>query len=376
MIIRDIFEKPIDRPLEGVIKVGKNTEEAVFEEVNEYVVTKELRGYFSTFFEKYADALKARTNDVGVWISGFFGSGKSHFLKILSYILENREIRGKRAYQYFEDKIDDPMIVANMKAASDYNSDVLLFNIDSVSDADARSNKEGLVKVFNKMFNKMQGFSESMPWLAELERQMVKNGTYEEFMVDYNAGRIAFPVFVKPRTGSGSVGARKIEIPDLLKQVTEQDKSLIIQELMTGKDLDADVYVDTISHKPVAIFSKKKLSTTIGGANKTVSFKDESLFAFIQEALSVMQFNGPLDMDFFYQDGKYYLSEINPRFGGAYLHAYGAGVDFVKLIQNNVAGIENPVDIGNYEEDIVMMMYDSVVIRKMSELEDSMISMM
>ena len=97
MIIRDIFEKPIDRPLEGVIKVGKNTEEAVFEEVNEYVVTKELRGYFSTFFEKYADALKARTNDVGVWISGFFGSGKSHFLKILSYILENREIRGKRA---------------------------------------------------------------------------------------------------------------------------------------------------------------------------------------------------------------------------------------------------------------------------------------
>lgn len=167
MIIRDIFEKPIDRPLEGVIKVGKNTEEAVFEEVNEYVVTKELKGYFSTFFEKYADALKARTNDVGVWISGFFGSGKSHFLKILSYILENREIRGKRAYQYFEDKINDAMIVANMKAASDYNSDVILFNIDSVSDADARSNKEGLVKVFNKVFNKMQGFSESMPWLAE-----------------------------------------------------------------------------------------------------------------------------------------------------------------------------------------------------------------
>ncbi len=185
MIIRDIFEKPIDRPLEGVIKVGKNTEEAVFEEVNEYVVTKELKGYFSTFFEKYADALKARTNDVGVWISGFFGSGKSHFLKILSYILENREIRGKRAYQYFEDKINDAMIVANMKAASDYNSDVILFNIDSVSDADARSNKEGLVKVFNKVFNKMQGFSESMPWLAELERQMVKNGTYEEFKEEF-----------------------------------------------------------------------------------------------------------------------------------------------------------------------------------------------
>ena len=181
MIIKDIFKKPIDRPLEGVIKVGKNDEAAVYEEINEYVVTKELKGYFEKFFSKYADALRSHTNDVGVWISGFFGSGKSHFLKILSYILENKDIRGKRAYQYFEDKISEPMIIANMKAASDYNSDVLLFNIDSVSDADARSNKEGLVKVFNKQFNAMQGFSESMPWLAELERQMVKNDTYNTF---------------------------------------------------------------------------------------------------------------------------------------------------------------------------------------------------
>ena len=181
------------------------------------------------------------------------------------------------------------------------------------------------------------------------------------------------PVFVKPRTGSGSVGARKIESIELLEQVTGADESLIIQELMTGKDLDADVYVDTISHKPVAMFSKRKLSTTIGGANKTISFKDDALFSFIKEILSVMQFNGPLDMDFFYQNGKYYLSEINPRFGGAYLHAYGAGVDFVKLIAENVKGIENQEIIGNYEEDVVMMMYDSVVIRKKSEIDASMI---
>lgn len=201
-------------------------------------------------------------------------------------------------------------------------------------------------------------------------------GTYDEFMKDYDTGAITFPVFVKPRTGSGSVGARKVDTLELLKQLTDQDESLIIQELMTGKDLDADVYVDTISHKPVAIFSKKKLSTTIGGANKTISFKDEALFSFVEKVIQVMQFNGPLDMDFFYQNGKYYLSEINPRFGGAYLHAYGAGVDFIKLIQKNVEGIENAADIGHYEEDVVMMMYDSVVIRKKSELEESMISMM
>ncbi|MGN0364447.1 MAG: ATP-grasp domain-containing protein [Suilimivivens sp.] len=219
-------------------------------------------------------------------------------------------------------------------------------------------------------FNKYEMYQ----FLTKHQINTVKTyGTYGEFHRAYEAGEISLPVFVKPRTGSGSVGARKIESIELLEQVTEADESLIIQELMTGKDLDADVYVDTISHKPVAMFSKRKLSTTIGGANKTISFKDDVLFSFIKEILSVMHFNGPLDMDFFYQDGKYYLSEVNPRFGGAYLHAYGAGVDFVKLIAENVKGIENQEIIGNYEEDIVMMMYDSVVIRKKSEIDASMI---
>lgn len=220
-------------------------------------------------------------------------------------------------------------------------------------------------------FNKYEMYR----FLVEKNIPTIKTyGTYGEFMQDYEEGVISFPVFVKPRTGSGSVGARKIDTPELLKQVTEQDESLIIQELMTGQDLDADVYVDTVSHKPVAIFSKRKLSTTIGGANKTISFKDDNLFGFVQKVMSVLQFNGPLDMDFFYQNGQYYLSEINPRFGGAYLHAYGAGVDFVKLIRENVEGRENPENIGNYEEDVVMMMYDSVVIKKKSELDANLIT--
>ena len=193
-------------------------------------------------------------------------------------------------------------------------------------------------------------------------------GTYDDFMKDYEKGEISLPVFVKPRTGSGSVGARRVESLEALKQATDADSSLIIQELMVGEDLDADVYVDTISHEPVAIFSKRKLSTPIGGANKTISFKDERLFDFVKKIIKVMKFNGPLDMDFFYQNGDYYLSEIYPRFGGAYLHAYGAGVDFIKMIAANVRGEENAEEIGNYEEDVVMMMYDSVVIKKKSEL--------
>jgi carbamoyl-phosphate synthase large subunit len=198
-------------------------------------------------------------------------------------------------------------------------------------------------------------------------------GTFEEVKAALDAGEVSLPVFVKPRTGSGSVGARKVFDIETLHAAFEQDPSLIAQELMTGEgcfDLDADVYVDTISHKPVAIFSKRKISTTIGGANKTISFKDQKLFDFAQEALSKFKFNGPIDADFFYKNGEYYLSEVNPRFGGAYLHAYGAGVDFIKLIDRNLKGLENEVQIGDYEEGVVMMMYDSVVIKKEGELAE------
>ena len=198
-------------------------------------------------------------------------------------------------------------------------------------------------------------------------------GTFDEVKTALDACEVELPVFVKPRTGSGSVGARQVFDIDTLRAAFEQDPSLIAQELMTGAgcfDIDADVYVDTISHKPVSIFSKRKISTTIGGANKTISFKDQKLFDFAQEALSMFKFNGPIDADFFYKNGEYYLSEVNPRFGGAYLHAYGAGVDFIKLIDRNLKGLENIARIGDYEEGVVMMMYDSVVIKKNGELAE------
>lgn len=210
-----------------------------------------------------------------------------------------------------------------------------------------------------KMFKhlKQNGINTTMTW-----------GELGDFEKALNAGEVSFPVFVKPRTGSGSVGARRIYSLDELKTAFNEDPSLIVQELMDCLDLDADVYIDTISHQAVCAFSKKKIETRIGGASKTISFKDPDLFAFIQKAVSVLKFNGPVDMDFFYRDGQYYLSEVNPRFGGAYLHAYGAGVDFIKLIENNLNGIENKPQFGNYEEGVVMMMYDSVVISKLDVL--------
>jgi carbamoyl-phosphate synthase large subunit len=191
-------------------------------------------------------------------------------------------------------------------------------------------------------------------------------GDIESFKNAFNNKEISFPVFVKPRTGSGSVGARKISFMEELVDAFEKDKGLIVQEYMgDALDLDADVYVDTISHEVVSVFTKKKLETKIGGASKTVSFKEEKLVEFLVEALKHFSFNGPMDVDIFCRNGKYYLSEINPRFGGAYLHAYGAGVDFIKLSQNNVKGIVNKPEFMQYEEGIAMLMYDSVVICKL-----------
>lgn len=193
-------------------------------------------------------------------------------------------------------------------------------------------------------------------------------GTLQEFDLAYADKEVDFPVFVKPRTGSGSVNARKIGTYEELAAAIEFDSTLIVQEFMDCLDLDVDVYIDTISHKAVTAFSKKKIETRIGGASKTVSLKDQGLFDFIIRVASAFEFNGPVDMDLFYRDGRYYLSEINPRFGGAYLHAYGAGVDFIKLIENNLNGIENQPCFGEYENGVVMMMYDSAVIQRSEDL--------
>lgn len=200
-------------------------------------------------------------------------------------------------------------------------------------------------------------------------RTVLTYDTLEHFKEGHNKHEISFPVFIKPRTGSGSVGIHKCSNMNELENYFSEGKfDYIIQEFMDCEDCDADVYIDCYSHKPVAAFSKNKLETKIGGASKTISFKDQELFDFIEEICKVLEFNGPVDMDFWYKDGQYYLSEVNPRFGGAYLHAYGSGVDFFKLIQNNMEGNVNESIIGKYDDDVLMMMYDSVVIISKDEL--------
>lgn len=185
MILKKMFLKDIERDIKGVIKVGQDDDSNIFQELDEYVVTNELLAHFGDFFEAYKKGITGHSDKMGVWISGFFGSGKSHFLKILSYLLENRVVNDKKAIGYFDNKVYDPMVIADMKQAGDITSDVVLFNIDSKSESDSKADKDSVLKVFNKVFNEMQGFCGSIPWVADIERQMVKDKVYEEFKKEF-----------------------------------------------------------------------------------------------------------------------------------------------------------------------------------------------
>lgn len=183
MLIKEMFEKEIDRDIQGVIIVGQSEAENVAQELDEYVVTKELQKHFADIFSAYKKGIVGTTPKMGVWISGFFGSGKSHFLKILSYLLANRAVGGRKAIDYFIDdkKIEDEKVLADMKMAADTSTDVVLFNIDSKSDSNSKQNKDAIVNVFLKVFNEMQGFCGAMPFLADLERKMTEKGRYDKF---------------------------------------------------------------------------------------------------------------------------------------------------------------------------------------------------
>lgn len=183
MQIKDMFRKKIDREIQGVIIVGQGEETNVAQELEEYVVTRELQRHFADFFAAYKKGIQGTTPKMGVWISGFFGSGKSHFLKILSYLLQNKQVGDKHAVDYFieDQKITNQMVLADMQLAANTPSDVILFNIDSKSDSNGKENKDAIVNVFLKVFNEMQGFCGSMPHLADLERRLSEEGRFEEF---------------------------------------------------------------------------------------------------------------------------------------------------------------------------------------------------
>ncbi|NLU01326.1 MAG: BREX system P-loop protein BrxC [Pseudomonas lundensis] len=192
MSIKDIFFKELDRPINGVVKADQSDDATVHQELDEYVVTNELEKHFRSFFESYSTDLNdpSIANRVGVWISGFFGSGKSHFLKTLSYLLANIEARddqgnARKAVSFFDaSKLRDATIRADIDKAVDNNADVILFNIDSKASSNDAGNP--ILNVFLRVFNEHQGFSGDHPHIAHMERHLAQRGVYERFKQAFN----------------------------------------------------------------------------------------------------------------------------------------------------------------------------------------------
>ena len=185
----------------------------------------------------------------------------------------------------------------------------------------------------------------------------------EVFFADVDAGVITYPVFVKPARGSASISISKVYDRETVELLFAHEDGLMIQEFLDGQEIGADVYIDIVSHNVVSIFTKKKLKMRAGETDKAVSFKDDKLFALIEQFVKETGYNGQIDIDIFDVNGEYYISEVNPRFGGGYPHAFESGADHIKLILNNLQGTANACAIGRYKDDIYMMKYSEVVIR-------------
>ena len=195
MKIKDLFLKPIDRPINGVIKADQMDAASVWQELEEYVVTKQISDYLGKFFDSYLEAMDhpndaAITERMGVWVSGFFGSGKSHFIKILSYLLENLEAHNpltgekRTANQFFDkQKIKDIMLMGDIQRATKGTADVILFNIDAK--ADSKSDRDAILQVFLRVFNEKLGFSGDAPHIADMERYLVSKGAYDDFKATF-----------------------------------------------------------------------------------------------------------------------------------------------------------------------------------------------
>lgn len=176
MKIKEFFKKDINRPIETVIKADDR--DHISDEVAEYVITNEIAKKIRDFFQAYNDYQGAN----GVWISGFFGSGKSHLLKILSYVLENKEFDGYKSGELFAEKIeDDVMLKGDVERATRIASESILFNIDQQAQITSKTDESAILSVFYKVFYDHLGYYGFQPHIAEFEMWLDKHGNYQKF---------------------------------------------------------------------------------------------------------------------------------------------------------------------------------------------------
>jgi hypothetical protein len=181
-ILSEIFQRDIKRAIEGVIKA--DDESGLLIELDEYVLTNEIEKQLERFIDAYVNYATAN----GVWISGFFGSGKSHLLKMLAIVLENRSVDGTNAYDIFAGKvIDNATLSADLRRAAAIPSRSILFNIDQKADVISKGEIDALLSVFQKVFDEMCGYFGKQPYIAQFERDLDTRGVFDAFKAAYKS---------------------------------------------------------------------------------------------------------------------------------------------------------------------------------------------
>ena len=191
----------------------------------------------------------------------------------------------------------------------------------------------------------------------------------DAFYKAVEAGEITYPVFVKPVRGSASININKVNSSKEIDVLFDLYDDLMIQEFMDGTEYGADVYIDMLTGKCTSIFIKEKIKMRAGETDKSVSVKDEALFAMIEKFVEKCGFCGMIDIDIFKIGDTYYISEVNPRFGGGYPHAYECGVNMPAQVIRNLKGESNRDAIGCYRTGICMMKYNEIAIKDMNDTE-------
>jgi len=237
--INEIFAKPIGRPIEGVIKADDTSQLAT--EVEEYVLTNEAAKGLEQVLEAYTNY----TNSNGVWISGFFGSGKSHLLKMLAHLLgdiDGHDYPRAEVSEQFRVKAEGAFLPALMEKADRIAAKSLLFNIDQKATLISKDQNDALLKVFVKIFDESRGYYGNQGHIARFERDLDSRGQYADFMVAFE--RIAGIPWTQGREQAALEAAH---IDEAFAEVNGSESPGIIRQYSATYSVSIEDFADEVA---------------------------------------------------------------------------------------------------------------------------------
>ncbi|MFC1727136.1 BREX system P-loop protein BrxC [Patescibacteria group bacterium] len=254
--IKSLLQKDISRNINPVVLVHQSDKDILGQELEEYVIVPEIEGIFRDFFNAYEPKT---TEDIGVWISGFFGSGKSHFLKILSHILENQDFEGKKAFDYIKSKFSDKLLASRIEAIiRKSKTHTILFDIDTIANVDSKQNKNGIAEIMQKALDQYEGYFAETPWLAEFERKLFHQGNYQQFQDAYKA--ITKKIWTEDRK---HYAFSKKQIIKALQRTTDNDSEKDAQWLLDKASKDYTLSVEQLVQNIRAYLGRMEIGTRL-----------------------------------------------------------------------------------------------------------------